>query len=221
MSLFWSRPICLVLLLLALFSVKAQITHTPNGNVDKNAERILKKASDVFSKNAVSFSVTMINRDSSKKETARAAAQVLYSKGRYRVSADGQMLWSDGKNVWHWNKKSNETVVNAAGEADDDLMNPARLLSNYSKAFRPKYIRTDDNGIAVIDLVPRQSRSYHKIRLMITEKTGVLKSLTLHNYDSSEGEYRITAFKQGATYKDSDFVYDAAAHKDAEVIDMR
>ena len=210
-----------IMLLLAASSVSAQITHTAKGNVDLNAEKILKKASDLFAKKSVSFNVTMINRDGGKRETARTTAKVLYSKGRYQVSAGDQMLWCDGKSVWHLNRQTKEAVLNNVESADDDLLNPARLLANYSKSFRPKYIRTEDDGTAVLDLIPKQGRSYHKIRLLVVERTGVLKSMTLHNYDASEGEYRISDFKSGVACKDSDFVFNAAANKGVEVIDMR
>ena len=93
---------------MTVFSATAQITHTAKGDIDENANKVLKKASSVFEKSAVSFTVTMINRDSQKKETARQKAEVLYSKGRYRVTSSGQTLYCDGKSVWQWDRQTNE-----------------------------------------------------------------------------------------------------------------
>lgn len=212
-------PIFLLCLLSAPLS--AQITHTSSGDVDKTAQQLLKKAAAVFDSKAVSFSVTMVNFDTQKKETARATAQVLYSKGRYRVTAPQQVLYSDGKAVWHWNQEVHEVVVNALTDEEDNLVNPAHLLKSYEKNFRPKYIRTEADGTAIVDLQPKKSKSYHKLRLAINEKNGHLIRMEIHNYDGSRGEYRLSAFKTGVRCSDADFVFNAAANKGVEIIDMR
>lgn len=208
-------------MLFAAMGASAQITHTAKGDIDENANKVLKKASSVFSKSAVSFSVTMINRNNEKKETARQKADVLYSKGRYRVTMGNQTLYSDGKNVWQWDKQSNEVTVNTLAQSGDDLMNPAALLASYSDNFKVKFIREEDDGTAVVDLTPRKSKSYYKIRMLINSKNGYIKQMEIHNYDSSEGIYQVSAVKTGAKCTDKDFLFDAAANKGVEVIDMR
>lgn len=201
--------------------MQAQITHTSNGKVDENAQKMLKKALDKINANAaVSFKVTVVNKNPQKKETSRQAVDVLYSKGKYRVADANQVLYCDGKSVWHWSKGTKEVVVSPVTDSDDDLMNPAKLLANYGKNYRPKFIRVEDDGTAIVDLVPKRTRSFHKIRLFIAEKTGLLKKMEMHNYDSSRGEYTISNYKS-AKATDADFIFDAASHKDVEVIDMR
>lgn len=206
---------------MTVFSATAQITHTAKGDIDENANKVLKKASSVFEKSVVSFTVTMINRDSQKKVTARQKAEVLYSKGRYRVTSSGQTLYCDGKSVWQWDRQTNEVTVNLLAQSSDDLMNPAGLLANHSKSFKAKFIRQEDDGTAVIDLTPFKSKSYYKIRMLINSKNGYIKQMEIHNYDSSEGIYQVSAVKTGAKCTDKDFVFDAAANKGVEVIDMR
>lgn len=217
----YTKTIILLVMVLCACPLAAQITHTKNGDVDKNAQKILSSAlKKIDNASAVSFKVTLVSKNAEKKETARQTVQVLYSKGKYRVSADDQMLYSNGVDAWHWTKSNKEVVVSPLPASEDDLMNPARLLANYSKNFRPKFIRVENDGTAVIDLIPIRPKSYHKIRLLIVEKTGLLKKMEMHNYDSSCGEYIISDFKN-AKASASDFVFDVAAHKDVEVIDMR
>lgn len=215
------KRILLLSLLLALHA-SAQITHSNQGAVDKNAQEVLSKAAKKMNGSAVSFTVTMVNLDSDKRETSRTKAQVLFLKGKYRVMADNQVLYSDGASVWHWNKDINECTVNKLDESStDDLMNPASLLTNYSKNFRAKYIRTESDGTAVVDLTPKKSRSYHKVRLLIDSNTGVLKKLEVHNYDSSRSEYSVANFKTGVATKESDFAFPAGQNPKVEIIDMR
>lgn len=197
----------------------AQLTHTADGAIDQNANAILKKAAAKMS-GTVSFTVTVVNKDSNKKETFRKKVDVLYNSPRYRVKSSDIEIYSDGKSVWQYNKQAKEVVISPMSTATDDLTNPALLLSNYSKNFRAKYIRLEDDGTAVIDLQPIKSRSYHKIRLFINSKSYLLKKLEQHDFDSSRGEYTITNFKNTKA-ADADFVFDTKSHTDVEVVDMR
>ena len=212
-----------MVLLLAAFIVplNAQITHTPKGPVDQNAEKILKKTAQLFAGNAVTFTVTMVNKDENKRETARMKADVLYRKGSYRVSFDNNVIYCDGASTWHWNKDNNEVVVNKISDASDDLMNPGALLTNYSKNFNAKYIRQEENGSAIIDLTPKKSKSYYKIRLVVNATSGQLQRMEMHNYDSSCGEYQVSGFKSGVKCSDSDFTFPKAQNSKVEIIDMR
>ena len=154
--------------LLLLLPARAQITHNSQGQLDQNATDILKKASARFQQN-VAFNVTATILDGNKKQLAKHTAQVRYHKGKYHLVMEGQELISDGTVVWQWNKQANEVAINNLSTDDVDLLNPGRLLENYQRNFKAKYIRTDDDGTAIIDLTPRSTRSYHKIRLFIKE----------------------------------------------------
>ena len=57
--------------------------------------------------------------------------------------------------------------------------------------------------------------------MLINSKNGYIKQMEIHNYDSSEGIYQVSAVKTGAKCTDKDFLFDAAANKGVEVIDMR
>ena len=200
-------------------SVQAQITHASQGQLDQNATEALKKASARFQQN-VSFNVTATILDGNKKQLAKQSAQVRYHKGKYHLVIEGQELISDGNVVWQWNKQANEVTVSNLSTDDIDLLNPGRLLENYQKNFKAKYIRTDEDGTAVIDLTPRSARSYHKIRLFVKEDDGLLRRIEVQKYDSGREIYDISDFKRAANAA-SQFTFDPAKHPGVEVIDMR
>lgn len=216
------KIIIAALMLFALTgTAMAQITHTSNGDVDQNADAVLKKAAQKMNDGTVSFAVTMVMKDQNKKEASRVKADVLYSKGKYRATFDNNVIYSDGTAVWHWNKDVDEVVVNNMEDGDDNLMNPGAVLANYSKNFKAKYIRQEADGTAVVDLTPKKSKSYYKIRVLADAKTGVLKQLVMNNYDSSCTEFIVSNFKSGVKTSSSDFVFPKASHPNVEVIDMR
>ena len=174
----------IIIALLATLMAAAQISYSNAGPEDQQAAALLKKAAARFDQN-VAFDVQATFLDGQGKQKLRQSAHVLYCKGSYRVSLGDQEIVSDGRTVWQWNKANKEVMIENASTDDIDPMNPARLLKNYASAFRAKYIRTEEGGTAVVDLQPSAARSYHKIRLFITEQTGGLVRLEVHRYDAS------------------------------------
>lgn len=209
----------LFLLLFLALSLSAQITHdAKSGPLDRHAEEVLDKAVKKLSN--VSFTVQMTSLDSQKKEVARHKADVRYSGSKYSLAMDNTEVLCDGKTVWNWNKSANEVTINEL-TADDgmNLMNPGRMLANRSKNFKAKYIRTEDDGTAIVDLQPRSARSFHKVRLFVDEKTGTLKRLEVHKYDSSREIYDFSKHNYGRIT--GNFTFNPADHPQVEVIDMR
>ncbi len=213
------RTVALLIAILLGIQLSAQITHTDKGAVDQTANTLLKKAAAKMS-GTVSFSVTVVNLDADKKETFRHKVDILYNAPRYRVKTSDLEIYCNGKAVWQLNKPNKEVVITPMTDSDDDITNPARLLSNYSKSFRAKFIREESDGTAIVDLQPMKARSYHKIRLFINSKTGLLKKMEQHNFDSSRGVYTLSNFKNTKA-TDSDFTFNTKANPGVEVVDMR
>lgn len=207
-----------IVLLPPLSSLRSQITHHSQGRLDENATAALDKAARKM-KN-VTFTVKLTMLDSQKKKKGEYTAQVKFQNPKYHLVAGDQEIVSDGTTVWQWNKSAKEIVVNnMPPENEIDLFNPSRLMTDYQKNFRAKYIRTDDNGDAVIDMQPKSAQSYHKIRLFINEETGVLNRIEVHKYDSSRDIYELRKQKFGRLHPPIKF--NPADHPEAEVIDMR
>jgi outer membrane lipoprotein-sorting protein len=214
------RTILILLLLFCATTLTAQITHTAQGNYDKNADEILKKASKkIDNASGVTFTVTMTNKDSNKKATAKMTADVIYQQGKYRVTFGDNVIYCDGTATWHWNKDANEVVVNTITDSQDDLMNPGALLANYTKNFKAKYIRKESNGDAVIDLTPKKAKSYYKIRFIIGSN-GIVKRMEMHNYDSTAAEYEVSKFNTAKVTLNT-FVFPQKENTGVEIIDMR
>ena len=199
-------------------SATAQITHNSQGRLDENATEALRKASKKLQN--VSGTVTLTILDSNKKQTAKQSAEVSYCKGKYHLTMDNQEIICDGTTVWQWNKSAKEIVINnMPPESEIDLLNPGHLIANYAKNFRAKYIRTEDDGTAIVDLQPRSSQSYHKIRLFIVEETGELRRIEVQKYDSGREIYDFAKMKYNPIK--GSFTFNPATHPEAEVIDMR
>ena len=214
-----------ILVAMAMFlglsiGANAQLAHTKDGFVDTKAKDIITKAKNkIKSAKSISFVTEIIVKDQEKKEQNRQRAQVLLSKNKYRITVGGHIFYCDGVNVWHHNRETQEVIINNIEKEEDNILNPVKLLENYEKNFRPKFIREEEDGTFVIDFTPKKTKEYHKIRVFIG-KDYQIKKLEMNYYDSSKTEYTIEQYHTKVNSADSDFVFDAT-EKGIEIIDMR
>jgi len=208
--------------LLTVFStnVWAQMKNSATPN-DAKVKNILNSAlSKIKAAPAISFDATVVNKDPDKKEVSRQKVKVLLSGNKYRITIDDMVVCCDDKAVYSIDNSAKEVTVNAISDSETDIFNPAKLLKNHEKNFRPKLIREENNQY-VVDMTPIKTQNYHKIRLLINKSSYQITKVEVYNYNSSRNECTISQYKTNAKASDSDFTFDAAKNKGYEVIDMR
>lgn len=103
-------------------------------------------------------------------------------------------------------------------------MNPQKLLKNWDKQFRAKFIRDEFiNNVsnAIIDLTPKTSQSYYRIRIYINKGNNQILRIAVYEKDNTIYSYYIEQFKSNVTLSDSYFVFDKSKYPGVEVNDMR
>ncbi len=112
----------------------------------------------------IDFTYTMENK---KEKINDKFNGTLKSKGdKYKLLVARQEVISDGKTVWTYLKDANEVQINNAG-VDDDSFTPTKLLSNYSKEYKSKFIEEKGNT-QIIELYPlAKGKSFIKVKLSI------------------------------------------------------
>lgn len=198
----------------------AQMKNTPTSQ-DQKVNNILSTAfGKIKAAGAISFDATIVNKDPDKKEVSRQKVKVLLSGNKYRITLDEILILCDEKAVYSIDNSTKEVTVNAPSDSDMDIFNPAKLLQNRDKNFRSKLIR-EENTQFVVDLTPRKTQNFHKIRLLINKTSYQITKVEVHNYNSSRNECTISQYKTNAKATDADFMYNAAKYKGYEVVDMR
>ena len=198
----------------------AQMKNTPTSQ-DQKANNILSTAfGKIKAAGAISFDATIVNKDPDKKEVSRQKVKVLLSGNKYRITLDEILILCDEKAVYSIDNSTKEVTVNAPSDSDMDIFNPAKLLQNRDKNFRSKLIR-EENTQFVVDLTPRKTQNFHKIRLLINKTSYQITKVEVYNYNSSRNECTISQYKTNAKATDADFIYNAAKYKGYEVVDMR
>jgi len=144
---------------------------------------------------------------------------------KYRTTFKDQTYFCDGTSIWNYQKSSNEVSVYEYDPSDDEnMMNPQIILKNWEKQFRAKYIRDEFNNnisTALIDLTPKTTQSYYRIRLYINKANNQILRIALYEKDNTTYTYHIEQFKTNVTLADNYFVFDKSKYPGVEVNDMR
>lgn len=194
-------------------------------NVDGGANDLLKKVSLQYQKyNTMQFHYTLKTTKDDK--TLGVSEGDFYLKGsKYKTNFGGQQLYCDGTSIWSYDKDANEVSIYEYDPDDDqNLMNPQRVLKDWASNFRAKFIRdefTNNVQYSIVDLTPKTSQSYYRIRVYIVKTSLKIAKIAVYEKDNTVYTYSITQFKSDIPLDDKLFVFDKTKYPGVEVNDMR
>lgn len=188
---------------------------------DKKAESILNSVTaktKSYKTISISFTYTMEN---TKKKIKDSYSGTLLSKGdKYKLNISKQEVICDGKTVWTFLKDANEVQISEV-EPNDDSFTPTKLLTNYTKDYKSKFIEEKGNT-QVIELYPLQKgKSFTKVQLTVDKTKLQVMKFVIFDKNGSTFTYAITKFTPDLTIADKEFVFNKADHPGVEVNDMR
>jgi outer membrane lipoprotein carrier protein len=188
---------------------------------DKKAAAILDEVSTktkAYKTIKIDFTYAM---DNEKEKIHDKFKGTLISKGdKYKLTAAGQDVISDGKTVWTFLKDANEVQINNVG-ADDDSFTPTKLLSGYNQDYKSKFIEEKGND-QVIELYPlKKGKSFTKVRLTIDKTKKQITRFVIYDRNGSTFSYIVDKFITDQAIADNSFVFNKAEHPGVEINDMR
>lgn len=179
------------------------------------AEEVVKKtAALVSSPKGVSASFTLTSNGRSAKGTVKT------SGSKFAVSTPQVSTWYNGKTLYTYNPRINETTVITPTYQELMESNPL-LYVNASSGFRYAFNPVKRNGKYVIDVTP------------VSKKTGITKLTLTVNATTFHPEkisvtagggttvIDVTSFKSGSGAAASEFEYPKARYPKAEIVDLR
>ncbi|HNW53677.1 MAG TPA: outer membrane lipoprotein carrier protein LolA [Bacteroidales bacterium] len=188
---------------------------------DKKATAILDEVSvktKAYKTIKVEFTYAM---DNAKQKIHDKFKGTLLSKGdKYKLTAAGQDVISDGKTVWTYLKDTKEVQINNVGE-DDDAFTPTKLLSGYNKDFKSKFIEEKGNE-QFIELYPlKKGKSFTKVQLTIDKNKKQISKFVIYDRNGSTFTYLVDKFVTDQPIADNVFTFNKAEHPGVEINDMR
>ncbi len=211
---------------LILFSIFISFAQVPKGmgKSDADAKKILDAVSTKFKTYKSVVAAFSLKIENGNGKTMGTKTGTVFMKGtKYRVSVAGQEIFSDGSNIWTYEKSSNEVTINKIDPTANTLT-PQKLFTNfYDKDFLYKLNGTVKEAGKVaqeIELTPiDKSKPFHKVLLYI-DKSNIV-STKVFEKNGNRYTYSMSNMKTGTVVGDDTFIFDAKKYPGVEVVDLR
>ena len=212
--------------LLLVFCVTGQAQNNSIGNSDPDAKKILDEVSTkIKSYKAIQGTFTL-RIENAQGDPQGSKKGTVYIKGnKYRVIITGQEIFCDGKNVWTYDKSSNEVTITKY-DPSITTMTPQKLLTDfYDKDFLYKLNGEQKLGnrmVQEIEMTPvDKTKNFYKIYLYIDKAKKTVYSGKMLDKNGNRYLYTIDTMNGNAAVSDAVFVFDKSKYPGVEVVDLR
>jgi outer membrane lipoprotein carrier protein len=213
----------LILILFSFIMVNAQAP-AGMGKSDPEAKKVLDAVSKKFKsyKNVKAKFILKMENASGKNLGTKSGT--VYMKGtKYRVSVTGQEIFSDGSNVWTYDKAANEVTISKI-DPTANTITPQKLFTNfYDKDFLYKLnglVKLNNKKLQEIELTPiDKSKAFHKVLVYVDRST--INTTKIFEKTGNRYTYGINNMNTNSNISDAMFVFDAKNYPGVEVVDLR
>lgn len=150
-------------------------------------------------------------------------AGTLKSSGRkFAIQTSSTSTWYDGKNMWTYNARNNETTLMTPTPQEVAEANPLSLVNSYASMFSVAYAKTQTKGSKTIVLTPKSKHTgYKSVHVTIPDGTAIPSKLVVIPTSGQKVTVSITQVKRGQKLPDSTFSYPKSKYPKAEIVDLR
>jgi chaperone LolA len=193
---------------------------------DPEAKKVLDALSAKFKTyKTVEANFTYKAENADGKEVSTKKGTVFMKGTKYKVNFVGQDIFSDGTNVWTYDKSSNEVTITKLDDASKTVT-PQKLFTNfYDKDFLYKLNGEKKEGKKVlqeIEMTPNdKTKTFHKVYLLVDKATKTIYSTRVLEKGGNRYTYTVTKLKANGNVPDSKFVFNEKDHPGVEVVDLR
>lgn len=197
-----------------------------SGKNDADAKVILDRVSSKFkSYKTVQANFTLSVTDANGKELGTKKGTVYIKGSKYRVSISDQEIYSDGNNIWTYDKSSNEVQVTKF-DPTTNTITPQKMFTNfYDKDFLYKLNGETKRGnktIQEIELTPiDKTKTFFKVLVGIDKISKNIVSTKLFEKNGNRYIYTVTGLKTNTDLPESLFIFNSKAYPNVEVVDLR
>jgi outer membrane lipoprotein carrier protein len=174
---------------------------------------------------AVQSEFTLQVEDAKGKVQGVKKGTVFMKSGKYKVIITGQEIYCDGKNVWTYDKASNEVTITKF-DGGQGTITPQKLFTNfYDKDFLYKLNgekKTGAKTIQEIEMTPvDKSKPFHKVYVYIDKASKNIYSTKVLEKNGNKYTYTVNSLNGAAKLADDMFVFDKSKYPGVEEVDLR
>lgn len=193
---------------------------------DPAAKKVLDAVSAKFkSYKAVQSTFTLQIEDAKGKVQGVKKGAVFMKGEKYKVDITGQEIYSDGKNVWTFDKGANEVTITQM-DASATGITPQKLFTSfYDKDFIYKMNGEKKQGnktLQEIEMTPvDKTKAFHKVYVLVDKKTNTIYATRVLEKNGNKYSYTVNTLNGKAAISDNVFVFDKSKFPGVEEVDLR
>jgi outer membrane lipoprotein-sorting protein len=213
----------LVLLFATMMFAQAQVP-AGMGKSDPDAKKILDGVSAKFKGyKSVQAKFNLKIENATGKNIGNKTGTVYMKGTKYRITVPGQEIFSDGTNVWTYDKSSNEVTISKIDPAANSIT-PQKLFTNfYDKDFLYKLngnVKLNGKNMQEVELTPiDKTKAFHKV-LLYVDKSAITTTKVFEK-TGNKYTYGVNSMVTNGNITDATFLFDAKNYPGVEVVDLR
>ncbi len=178
-----------LLMVALLFAGAVQAKNSP--------EELLKKTLDKMTSLhnfKANLTYTMDNKQMDIHE--KKTGTIFVEGDKFRIELEGQIIISDGKNVWTVIKDSKEVMLNSVDPSNPNSFSPTAILKRYVD-YKARFDKRGDKDshLKTLVLTSKKETTYKKLELVINESNLELKDISLFDKQGNVFTYHISNFR--------------------------
>jgi len=196
------------------------------GKSDPDAKKILDNVSAKFKTYKTVTANFTLRIENSAGKVQGTKTGVVYIKGpKYRVNISGQEIYSDGNNIWTYDKSTSEVQLTKF-DPSANTITPQKMFTNfYDKDFLYKLNSETKKGNKVIqevELTPvDKTKTFFKVLVEIDKASKNIVSTKVFEKNGNRYIYSINSMKTNTSLPESLFNFNIKAYPGVELIDLR
>jgi outer membrane lipoprotein carrier protein len=194
------------------------------GQSDPEAKKVLDAVSSKFKAyKTVQAKFSLKIENASGKSLGNKAGNVYMKGTKYRISVTGQEIFSDGSNVWTYDKASNEVTISKIDPSANSIT-PQKLFTNfYDKDFLYKLngvVKLNGKSLKEVELTPiDKTKAFHKVLVYVDNAS--INTTKVFEKTGNRYTYSTNSLLTNGVIDDTTFVFDVKKYPGVEVVDLR
>lgn len=191
-----------------------------------------KKIVDQFVKKSKGFDAifmkfTINTENHQNKDKTSINGDALLKGDKYKLNINKTVIYNDGKLVYSFLPDEKEVSISnySSKKEESMLVNPTYLFKIYDKNYKYRLLGEttfNSKNCYEIDFYPNDlNKKYSIVKLIISKEKLNLEALKVKMKSGIDYIIKVQTFEEKKNISDSEFVFDAKAHPDVEVVDLR
>ncbi len=141
---------------------------------------------------------------------------------KFALQTASNSTWYDGKSMWTYNSKSNETTLMTPTAQEVGEANPLSIVNSYSASFTATFAKSQAKGSKTLVLTPKSKHlGYKSVHVTIPDGSSFPTKLVIIPSSGQKVTVTISQVKTGVKLAESTFVYPKSKFPKAEIVDLR